>query len=72
MLATKPEAKDGESVGALPVKAVKGLWYQASWGDGLQNMTQGDKVQATSEKLYLGVIKQTGASGFYRLLVSEK
>ena len=51
---------------------MKGLWYQASWGDGLQNMTQGEKVQATSENLYLGVIKQTGASGFYRLLVSEK
>ena len=71
-LATKPAAGEGESVGALPVKAVKGLWYQVSWGDGLQNMTQGEKVQATGDSLYLGVIKQTGASGFYRLSVSEK
>ena len=71
-LATKPTVKSGESVGALPVKAVKGLWYQASWGNGLQSMTQGEKVQAMSERLYLGVIKQTGASGFYRLSVSEK
>ena len=72
LLATKPSAKPGESVGALPVKAVKGLWYQASWGDGLQNMTQGEKVQATGDSLYLGVIKQTGVSGFYRISVSEK
>lgn len=71
-LATKPEAGEGESVGALPVKAVKGLWYQASWGGGLQGLTQGEKVQATGDSLYLGVIKQTGASGFYRLSVSEK
>ena len=55
---------------ALPVKAVKGLWYQASWGGDLQSPTQGEKVQATGDSLYLGVIKQTGASGFYRLSVS--
>ena len=71
-LATKPSVKPGESVGALPVKAVKGLWYRASWGGDLNGLTQGEKVQATGDSLYLGVIKQTGASGFYRLSVSEK
>jgi len=53
-------------------KAVKGLWYQASWWSDLNNMTQGAKVQATGDELYLGVIKQTGNSGFYKVSVSEK
>ena len=63
---------DDETLGALPVDAVPGLWYQASWGDSLDNMTSGEKVQATSSALYLGVIKQTGDKGFYKLNVSEK
>ena len=51
---------------------MKGFWCQTSWGGGLQNMTQGEKVQATGDSLYLGAIKQTGASGFYRLSVRER
>ncbi|MBQ4471172.1 MAG: InlB B-repeat-containing protein [Kiritimatiellae bacterium] len=68
----KPEPKEGEEVGALPVKTYPGLYYQASWGDDLGDMTTGEKVQATGEKLYLGVIKQTGDKGFYKISVSEE
>ncbi len=32
----------------------------------------GAKVQATGESLYLGVVKQTGDKGFYKLSVSER
>lgn len=71
-VAAKPAVKVGEELGALPAKAVKGLWYQASWGTDLGNMTQGAKVQATGDTLYLGVIKQTGTSGFYRVSVTEQ
>ena len=35
-------------------------------------MKGGDKVQATGDSLYLGVIKQTGDKGFYKLSVSER
>ena len=70
--AATPHTEYGESVGTLPVKTVRGLWYQVSWGADLQNMTQGVKVQATGNTLYLGVIKQTGTSGFYKLSVSGK
>ena len=59
-------------VSALPVKAVRGLYYQASWGTSLEGMTQGQKVQATGSELNLGVIKQTGSFGFYKVTVSEK
>ena len=48
------------------------LWYQVAWGDDLGNMTEGDKVQATGNSLYLGVIKQKGDMGFYKPSVSEK
>ena len=72
MLATKPEAGSGESVGVLAVNAVQGLWYQASWGDSLDSMTQGEKVQATGDTLYLGVIRQAGSIGFYKVTVSER
>ena len=68
--APKPQA--GEELGALPVKTVRGLWYRASWGEDLHSLTAGDKVQATGQALYLGVIRQTGPSGFYRLQVSER
>jgi hypothetical protein len=71
-LAAKPTVKNGEEVGALPVAAVPGLYYQAAWGDDIRNLTVGQKVQATADMLYLGVIKQTGASGFYKVIVSEK
>ena len=65
-------AAGNTDVGALPVKAVKGLYYQASWGDDLGNMRSGEKVQSTGDTLYLGVIKQKGDKGFYKLSVSEK
>ena len=68
----KPTPKSGETVGALPVKTYEGLYYQAAWGDDLGTMTQGEKVQATGDMLYLGVIKQKGGKGFYKITVSEQ
>ena len=68
----KPTPKSGETVGALPVKTYEGLYYQAAWGDDLGTMTQGEKVQATGDTLYLGVIKQKGNKGFYKITVSEQ
>ena len=67
-----PDVEKGEAVGALPVKTYEGLYYQASWGNDLGSLTTGEKVQATGEKLYLGVIKQTGGKGFYKISVSEE
>lgn len=72
LLATKPTVKAGEAIGALPVAAVRGLYYQAAWGDDPGSLTPGAKVQATGESLYLGVVKQTGDKGFYKLSVSER
>ena len=66
------EAAGTTVVSALPVKAVKGLYYQASWGSDLSNMRQGEKVQATGDTLYLGVIKQQATQGFYKVTVSEQ
>ncbi len=60
------------NVGALPVKMYKGLWYQASWGDDLNNLTPGTKFQADGTKTHIGVIKQKGPCGFYKLSVSEQ
>ena len=68
----KPTPKSGETVGALPVKTYEGLYYQAAWGDDLGAMTQGEKIQATGDTLYLGVIKQKGSKGFYKITVSEQ
>lgn len=68
---SRPTPDEGEDIGALPVKTYPGLWYQAAWGDDLVGLTEGDKVQATGDSLYLGVIKQKGPKGFYRLTVSE-
>jgi len=51
---------------------VKGLWYQAAWGTDLNNMTQGAKVQATDDALYLGVIKQKGDSGPSAIDICER
>ena len=64
-------ANGNTDVAALPVKAVRGLYYQVSWGESLDEMTPGQKVQATGSTLNLGVFKQTGASGFYKVSVSE-
>ena len=70
---TEEEVAAGTTVvSALPVKAVKGLYYQASWGSDLSNMRQGEKVQATGDTLYLGVIKQQATQGFYKVTVSEQ
>ncbi len=71
-LSTLPWANDDEQIGALPVAAVPGLYYKAAWGDDLDDLTVGAKVQATTDTLYLGVIKQTGTSGFYKVTVSER
>jgi hypothetical protein len=71
-LAAKPTVKNGEEVGALPVAAVPGLYYQAAWGSDLDNLTMGAKVKATTDILYLGVIKQKGVSGFYKVTVSQQ
>ncbi len=71
-ISAKPTPKNSESVGALPVKTYPGLFYQASWGAEPNDLASGEKVQATTDTLYLGVIKQTGKTGFYRLSVSEK
>ena len=71
-IAAAPAPNAGESVGALPVKAYEGLYYQASWGDDLGNLVSGEKVRATGSSLYLGVIRQKGGKGFYKLTVSEK
>ena len=65
-------ANGNTDVAALPVKSVRGLYYQASWGSSLEGMTEGQKVQATGSTLNLGVIKQKGSCGFYKLSVSEK
>ena len=71
-IAAAPAPNAGESVGVLPVKAYEGLYYQASWGDDLGNLVSGEKVRATGSSLYLGVIRQKGGKGFYKLTVSEK
>ncbi len=71
-LSTQPWPNDDEEIGALSVAAVPGLYYQAAWGGSLDNLTTGEKAQATTDTLYLGVIKQTGTSGFYKVTVSEQ
>lgn len=62
---------DWELIGILPVKTTKGLYYRAEWGASLDSLGRGEKVQATGNCLYLGVIKQTGPSGFYKVTVSD-
>ena len=70
-IAAKP-TDDAAVLGALPVKTYEGLTYQAAWGDDIGNLTPGEKVDGTGGTIYLGVIKQTGAKGFYKVTVSEK
>ncbi len=69
-----PDHAEYEAVSALPVKAFPGLCYQAGWGSSLDKLTYGRKVKVPAEKstLYLGVIRQTGPSAFYKLTVSDK
>ena len=67
-----PNVGASETLGALPVKAVEGLWYQASWGASLEAMTTGEKVQATGTELFLGVVRQDGSAGFYKVSVSDR
>ena len=56
----------------MPVKMYPGLWYQAAWGDSLDGLTSGVKFRADGTKTHIGVIKQKGDKGFYKLSVSEK
>ena len=67
-----PNPANHEEVGALPVKMHKGLYYQASWGDDLGNLTPGEKFRADGVQTHIGVIKQTGTRGFYRISVTER
>ena len=71
-ISAKPELLNGEEIGAIMVNAVPGLYYQAAWGDDIGNLSKGEKVQASTENLYLGVIKQTGTAGFYKITVSDR
>ena len=67
-----PDTTKNEEVGALPVKMYPGLYYQASWGNDLNNLTPGEKFRADGSTTHIGVIKQTGARGFYKISASEK
>ena len=71
-IAEPPTPENDEELGALPVKMHPGLWYQASWGGDLENLTSGSKFQATGSQTHIGVIKQKGGKGFYKLSVREK
>ena len=70
-ISAKP-TDDAAALGALPVKTYEGLTYQAAWGDDIEHLTEGAKVDGTGGSIYLGVIKQTGKQGFYKVTVSEK
>ena len=67
-----PDPEKREEVGALPVKMYPGLYYQASWGNDLNNLTPGEKFQANGTQTHIGVIKQTGSRCFYKISVSEE
>ena len=71
-ISAKPVVGEGEVVGVLPVKTYAGLYYQVAWGPTLDSMTMGEKVKASGDMLYLGVVRQTGESGFYKIMVSER
>ena len=70
-IAARP-TDDEATLGALPVKTYEGLTYQVAWGDDLGNLTSGEKVDGTGGTVYLGVIKQSGEQGFYKVMVGEK
>lgn len=67
-----PDTTKNEEVGALPVKMYPGLYYQASWGNDLNNLTPGEKFRADGSQTHIGVIKQKSDFGFYKLSVFEK
>ena len=67
-----PDPEKHEEVGALPVKMYPGLYYQVSWGGDLNNLTDGAKFRADGSQTHIGVIKQTGSCGFYKISVSER
>ena len=71
LMSARPAVTGGMTLRALAVQTYPGLSYQAMWGDSLDSMTKGAKVKATGDSLYLGVIRQEGASGFYGMTVSE-
>lgn len=66
-----PPTDDDSKLGAVAVESYKGLYYQAAWGDDLDAMTTGEKVLGTGEPLYLGVVRQVGGKGFYKVTVGE-
>ena len=59
----------------IPVGPVGRPWLprrKAEWGDSLDGLTPGVKFRADGTKTHIGVIKQKGSKGFYRLTVSEQ
>ena len=54
------------------LKTFPGLFYRAAWGDALDALVEGEKVKAEGDSLYLGVVRQTGQSGFYKVYASEE
>jgi len=71
-IAELPTPEAGEELGALPVTMYEGLYYQAAWGESLESLESGKPFLADGTQKYIGVIKQTGKSGFYKISVSEK
>ena len=67
-----PDTSKDEAVGALPVKMYPGLYYQAAWGNNLTNLTSGVKFRADGSTTHIGVIRQAGPRGFYKVFASEQ
>ncbi len=69
-----PPSVSGDPVPALPLKSFPGLVYRTTWGDALGELAaRGPEADVTAggSALYLGVVRQTGDSGFYETTVSE-
>ncbi len=69
-----PASVTDDPVPALPVKSFPGLVYRTTWGDALGDFAaRGAEADVTAggTALYLGVVRQTGGSGFYKVSVSE-
>ena len=64
-------ANGNTDVAALPVKAVRGLYYQVSWGESLDEMTPGQKVQATG-KTVLSLIADVKMAKLCHLLAQTE
>ena len=72
LISAPPATSGSQAVGAMPVQSYSGLYYQAAWGTEPGNLSQGEKVPGDGGTLYLGVIKQTGPKGFYKLTVTDR